>query len=298
MCELFAMSSLEPATVSFSLEELAKHGGLTGPHKDGWGVVFYAGRDIHVVREPSPASKSSSIEFIKAQSYRSTVVISHIRQASFGAVTMSNTQPFCRELGGRMHVFAHNGDLEGIHSLRGSGFGAFRPIGDSDSELAFCMLLGAMQELWLGDRPPGLRERLEVVSAFASRIRDLGPANFIYSDSEVLFAHGHKRTQKQGDVIGPPGLHTLCRTCHSKRPVKKEITGLEIGFSAETQEVLLVASVPLTQEKWTPLGEGEIVVAVAGRPVSGQTLALAGVDPASLRARPAPPQDLESRFGS
>jgi len=298
MCELFAMSSLEPATVSISLDELAKHGGLTGPHKDGWGVVFYAGRDIHVVREPNPASESSSIEFIKTQNYRSTIVISHIRKATFGAVTMANTQPFCRELGGRMHVFAHNGDLEGIHSLGRSGFGRIRPIGDSDSELAFCTLMGALQELWLGDRPPGLRERLEVISAFAGRIRDLGPANFIYSDSEVLFAHGHKRTQMPDDVIRPPGLYTLCRTCKSKRPVKKQIEGVQIGFSAETQEVLLVASVPLTQEKWTPLGDGQIVVAVAGRPVPEHILALAGVDPASLRARPAPPQGHESDTGN
>ena len=41
MCELFAMSSRVPATVTFSLEEFARHGGLTAPHKDGWGIVYY-----------------------------------------------------------------------------------------------------------------------------------------------------------------------------------------------------------------------------------------------------------------
>jgi predicted glutamine amidotransferase len=35
MCELFAMASRVPATVSLSLEEFSKHGGLTNPHKDG-----------------------------------------------------------------------------------------------------------------------------------------------------------------------------------------------------------------------------------------------------------------------
>ncbi|MES9904747.1 MAG: class II glutamine amidotransferase [Sedimenticola sp.] len=40
MCELFAMSSLEPASVSFSMEEFSRHGGLSGPHRDGWGIAF------------------------------------------------------------------------------------------------------------------------------------------------------------------------------------------------------------------------------------------------------------------
>jgi glutamine amidotransferase len=44
MCELFAISSFEPTNVTFSLDEFSKHGGLTGPHKDGWGIVFYADR--------------------------------------------------------------------------------------------------------------------------------------------------------------------------------------------------------------------------------------------------------------
>ena len=43
MCELFAMSSRVPASVGFSLEKLARHGGAEGPHRDGWGVAFYEG---------------------------------------------------------------------------------------------------------------------------------------------------------------------------------------------------------------------------------------------------------------
>jgi glutamine amidotransferase len=40
MCELSAMSALQPAEVSFSLEEFSQHGGLSGPHKDGWGIAL------------------------------------------------------------------------------------------------------------------------------------------------------------------------------------------------------------------------------------------------------------------
>lgn len=263
MCELFAMSSLEPATVSISLEEFAKRGGLTGPHKDGWGVAFYQGPDVRIVRESSPASSSSSMQFVKAQNIRSRLVISHIRQATKGNVELRNTQPFSRELGGRMHLFAHNGDLEGIDEELPSPSGPFRSIGNTDSEYAFTVLMNRMYGIWSGASPPELDARLAVVTEFAAALRGLGPANFIYSDSEVLYIHGHKRSQTEGGEMRPPGLHMLCRVCPSRAP-GEHIDGLEIGLSGKEQRVMLVASVPLTGEAWSPIGEAEILAIAEG----------------------------------
>lgn len=259
------MSCRAPATVSVSLNEFARHGGLTGPHKDGWGMAFYEGRDIHRLREDRAASSSKAVAFVAEQQYRSTCVLGHIRQATFGAVRLENTQPFARELGGRMHVFAHNGDLPGVDALYREGRGCYRPIGESDSEQAFCLLLAAMAPLWAGDEPPSLEARIAAVAAFARTLRPLGPANFLYADGEVLFAHGHKRSQETPEDIRPPGLHFLCRTCRAKRAGPRVIEGLAIGFSAPVQEVVLVASVPLSGEAWEPLGEGEILVLQRGR---------------------------------
>ena len=56
MCELFAMSSRQPATVTFSLEEFARHGGRSAPHKDGWGIAYVQDRDAWVIKETAPAS--------------------------------------------------------------------------------------------------------------------------------------------------------------------------------------------------------------------------------------------------
>jgi predicted glutamine amidotransferase len=39
MCELLAMSARLPAPLHLSMTELARHGGETGPHRDGWGVA-------------------------------------------------------------------------------------------------------------------------------------------------------------------------------------------------------------------------------------------------------------------
>jgi len=40
------MSSNVPATVTYSLEEFSRHGGLTGPHKDGWLTITPRGRFV------------------------------------------------------------------------------------------------------------------------------------------------------------------------------------------------------------------------------------------------------------
>lgn len=58
MCELFALSASSPVDVRLSLHELARHGGETGMHADGWGVAFLQDRDVAVFREPSAAARS------------------------------------------------------------------------------------------------------------------------------------------------------------------------------------------------------------------------------------------------
>ncbi|MBE9043992.1 class II glutamine amidotransferase [Pleurocapsales cyanobacterium LEGE 10410] len=257
MCELFAISSLLPTRVSFSMAEFSQHGGLTGCHKDGWGIAFYEENDVQIIRETIPAIDSDYIHCLQDHNFSSNLIISHIRLATQGKIQLKNTQPFCRELAGKMHVFAHNGNFKSIETSKTIKLGRYRPLGETDSEYAFCFLMNLMEDLWNSEKLPDLEARLEVVSYFADIIRKLGPANFIYSDSEILFVHGHRRTQKDNRGILPPGLFTLCRTCSAKKE-RTKIKGLDLDFRSEKQEVLLAASVPLTKEKWIPLAEGEI----------------------------------------
>lgn len=265
MCELFAMSSRQGATVSFSFEEFSRRGGLTGPHGDGWGVAFFEGGDARVVREPAPASSSPCVRFIERYPIRSTLVLSHVRHATRGEVSLANTQPFARELGGRLHVFAHNGHLAGVPEPDGLPLGRFRPIGDTDSEHAFCALLARLEPLWLRDTgPPTLAERMAVVAEFAAALRSRGPANFLYTDAELLFAHGHERRQLHGR-IEPPGLHLLLRHCPLEPGSGRPTGGVRVSPTDDGQEVLLLASVPLTSEAWQALAPGEIVVLSRGR---------------------------------
>ena len=263
MCELFAMSSRYPVDVNFSMEEFAWHGGGSGPHKDGWGVAYYEDKDAQVFREADSSAHSELLRFVMRHDFRSTIVVSHIRRATAGSVKLANTQPFHRELMGRTHVFAHNGDIQDFPRASPIASQQFHPLGATDSEHAFCVLLNRMEACWTcpGTSPPW-QIRREVVERFAHQISRFGPANFIYSDGEFVFAHGHKRLHETGE-IGPPGLYMLSRTCEYDLPVL-DTQGLRISSAEDCQQVSLFASVPLTEERWIPLKEGEIITATNG----------------------------------
>ena len=262
MCELLAMSSLRPARLMLSLETLAAHGAADGRNHDGWGAAFYQDRDVALFREPGAAGDSPLVRFLETHGPSTMLAISHIRRATRGPTTLANTQPFARELAGRMHVFAHNGDLPGIENSMSLVFDRYRPLGTTDSEHAYCALLERIHELWgSSDMAPSLDRRIAVVAQFAADLRRLGPANFLYADGDTLFAHGHRRIQASGQIV-PPGLFLLTRQCaHADEAVHAHGVSVAPGF----QQVVLIASVPLTDEKWRPLSEGELVVASAGR---------------------------------
>lgn len=78
---------------------------------------------------------------------------------SIGCDALSNTQPFTRELGERIHVFAQNGMVPASRS-------------NTDSEHAFCALLERLAGLWDGG-VPALDARLVAVVEFATALRSL-----------------------------------------------------------------------------------------------------------------------------
>jgi glutamine amidotransferase len=259
MCELFAMSSRVPTTVNLSLREFAEHGGGAAAHKDGWGIAYYEDNDVRLLKDTTCANHSPWVQFVKEQELRGSLVMSHIRKATDGAIALKNTQPFHRELGGRAHVFTHNGHVPKIRARDEFRVGPFVPIGDTDSELAFCALLERLAPLWRnGASLPDRSARLEVVSTFAAELGEIGLANFIYSDGDTLFAHGDRRKHPDG-AFRAPGLHVLRRRCCEPFD---STSGLSVKVANQT--VVLIASVPLSNERWQPLEEGDVVAVANG----------------------------------
>lgn len=280
MCELFGISSKQPTTVQLSLTEFARRGGATGPHIDGWGVAFFRDGDVQLIREPEPSAHSAHLRFIHDRHVPSPLLISHIRRATQGEVCLRNTQPFSRELGGRPHIFAHNGDLGVIRQCADFASSHYRTIGDTDSEYAFCYLLSLLQPLWQAAMPPDFGQRLAVFSRFAEIMTEFGEANFLYSDGDYLFVHAHRRRQNDGTMC-PPGLHMLLRNHHEPRASIADDL-LEVEFASD-QSAVLLASVPLSGENWQPLPEFTVVALSRGQ-VCAQHNLRSGDAPAVLQA--------------
>ncbi len=266
MCELFGVSSSLPVQVTYSLHAFAEHGGLIHPNKSGWGIAYHEGRDALLIKEPEPASDSPWVRFIETQPLTSTCVIAHVRYATAGAPSFANTHPFMRELGGHMHFFAHNGGLDGIWDRMPLSMDGYRPVGETDSEHAFCLLLERLAPAWRrADSPPPLADRLAIVAEMAEAFRKLGAANFLYSDGDVLFAHAHKRHWDEGggrfSPARPPGLCIATRRDLS-------VKGLRVEAPHDHASVLYVASVPLTSEGWAPVPEGTVLALQEGSEVA------------------------------
>ena len=179
MCELLGLSSNVPATVNFSLPKLAEHGAVAGTYADGWGIGYYEELDVRLFKESTAAADSDWVRFIANHDLRSLLVIAHTRRATRGTRSYPNAQPFMRELAGRIHLFAHNGDLPGIFGSNAFRPERFNPIGETDSERAFCVLLDRMALIWKDrEAAPTLRDKILDRVVVSRRTQGFGASEF------------------------------------------------------------------------------------------------------------------------
>ncbi|HEX3141052.1 MAG TPA: class II glutamine amidotransferase, partial [Rhizobacter sp.] len=138
MCQLLGMNANVPTDLVFSFTGFSKR---AEEHKDGFGIAFFEDAGVRLFVDAQSAAQSPVAEMVRHYPIHSSHVIAHIRKATQGAVNLQNCHPFVRELWGRYWVFAHNGDLQDFEPQLHS---SFRPVGQTDSERAFCWI---MQEL-------------------------------------------------------------------------------------------------------------------------------------------------------
>jgi glutamine amidotransferase len=256
MCELLAITSKKPTTVSMSLDQFASHGSDASANRDGWGIVYYAEDDIRRFRDTGPAAASEWVKFVEKQELRSTLFLAHIRNANVGKVSLPNTHPFSRELGGSMHTFAHNGFLENISNNSAFALRRFMPLGETDSEWAFCALLERLCSIWMAkSRIPDLADRYKIIATFARQIREFGLANFIYCDGDTMFVHADRRRHADGE-FREPGLCLSQQTCSGG---SEKISGGGVNIGSPRQPIVMAASVPLTDDGWEPMHAGSLV---------------------------------------
>ena len=235
MCELFGVSANVPVSIRFMWRGIVWRG---LDHRDGWGVAFYPDkRAASIIKEPRPSPESPMANFLQRQGFiRSKVIISHVRRMSKGERSYRNTHPFRRELYGREWCFAHNGTI--LRDLPKPRF--YTPMGETDSERAFCIIMDRLRDL---GKDADLAVISEVIERTAREFSSLGDFNFLMSDGERLYAFWSGYSQ----------LHYVVRVPPHERRVSLIDEDFEVDLSeikGSREVATLIATRPLTDENW------------------------------------------------
>lgn len=256
MCQLLGMNSLLPASLTLSFTGFAQRGGLTDHHADGWGIAFFGadgdqpGKGVRCHVDSESAATSPIAKMLASQPIKSHNIIAHVRKATVGDIRLENSHPFVRQLWGRYWVFAHNGDLKDfsprLHSV-------FQPVGDTDSELAFCWLLQEISKSHAG--VPGVDELTLTLRELVPQIARHGTFNFLLSNGQAMWTHCSTK------------LHWLERKYpFAQVQLKDEDVSVDLAeFNSVNDRLAIIVTEPLTtNEKWTAYSPGEFRVFVDG----------------------------------
>lgn len=274
MCQLLGMNCNTPTDITFSFQGFSQRAGVTDQHTDGWGIAFFEGipagadqsqttaaasdaaasdKGLRLFIDHNAASESPVADLIRRYPIKSRNVVAHIRKATQGSVALQNCHPFVRELWGHYWVFAHNGNLENFHPRLHSHF---HPVGDTDSEWAFCWI---MQEIAKAHAAlPPVNELTRTLAELVPQIARHGTFNMLLSNGTALWAHASTQ------------LHYIVRQAPFATAQLSD-EDLQIDFAEHTtplDRVAVIATQPLTRnEQWTALAPGALMVFVDGQPV-------------------------------
>jgi glutamine amidotransferase len=250
MCELLGLSFNSPVTPNFSFKGFRNRGD-ENPH--GWGLAFYPDESAQIIKEPIKATRSPLSDFLQDYpAVQSKIIIAHVRYTSGSEKSHRNTHPFYRELNGQDYVFAHNGTLNGFRDL---AIQDYKPIGETDSEYAFCHILNFIKKT-------SCDGNIQLFPALAKKFQEIntyGNFNCILSDGKFLFCYFDKRGYKGLCFVKrrpPYGMTTLLDEDWQINLFKEK---------SASQQGYVIATRPLTDEHWETFSRGELIVFKAGK---------------------------------
>jgi len=243
MCQLLGLNANTPTDLVFSFTGFSQR---AQEHKDGFGIAFFEGRGLRLFVDHQDAKASPVAEMVRRYPIRSRHILAHIRKATQGQVLLENTHPFVRELWGRYWAFAHNGDLKDFHPKLHA---AFRPVGDTDSERAFCWL---MQELAKNHASlPSVQALGATLAELVPQVACHGTFNFLLSHGDALWAHCSTQ------------LHYVLRA-HPFASARLRDEDVSVDFARHTHpsdRVAVIVTEPLTDdEAWVAMSPGELAL--------------------------------------
>lgn len=279
MGELFGVGAGTPLCVSIRFRDAQGRGTY---REEGWGVAALQGGAALTLKAPTPRPDAPTARMLaEGRALRGEGALAYIRRWTHSA-SLANCHPFVRELGGREWAFAHNGSVPGLRRELPTPPGRFRPVGGTDSEHAFCVLLDALEVQAAGPGPADpaawAQRLLQVLHPVSARIARHGMFNYLLLGERCLVAFSS----------GEYGLYLLALESAPRVLVlEDEDWRIEVEPDAPACPCVLVASNPMTPGDWRRLGAGELIVIADGRTLAAH----APAPPPARRAR-RPPHEL------
>jgi transglutaminase-like putative cysteine protease/predicted glutamine amidotransferase len=232
---------------------------LYGSHPLGWGMAWYPNDNQAAIVKKDPIARGADIQMDALadwNNFRSTLFFCKAKGAASG-YTHHETQPFTRSFAGQDWIFMHNGDLDKkrLAELHKDKSRFLEPIGNTDSELAFCYLLGKVMETdarRLGDVAS------ETLLDWFRQLDALGSADMCISDGATLACfYGTGSFRKLFySRLQPPGqpLH-----------FNSEATTLDLNDPRDAfRTVFIISSSVYDMGNWLQMQPGQLIVARRG----------------------------------
>lgn len=251
MCELLGLCFNKDVSVHLAFSGL-RAGATDNP--DGWGVAWYDEYGTQIIKEARPVDRSRlARSFLEDLGARSRVFVSHIRRATSGSAGYVNTHPFYRRYDHRTWVFAHNGTIDRDQLV--PPVAQLIPIGETDSELVFCIILSWLQQNGI---QPADSSDFAVLHKKLRDINRLGQLNLVFSDGARLLAYH--------DLTGYVGLYYLLRQApYEVVRLRGQYVTVNLAEVVDPDERgYLVASEPLSNENWIRIEPGQLLVFLEG----------------------------------
>jgi transglutaminase-like putative cysteine protease/predicted glutamine amidotransferase len=227
----------------------------SGSHSHGWGFGWYPDDHLSAMLTKDPGARGEQVivdAITDWSSFRSTTFFFKVHGASEG-YNHTQTQPFSRSFAGRDWLFLHNGDLNKaeLENLHGRQTRLLEPLGNTDSELAFCNLLAQLQ---LGDARRIADVIAENLHDWFKRFDNLGSSDMFLSDGEsIVCFHGtHSPKQMYYKRVQPPENQNL---------FVSEAAEISLNDPRDTyRTALIISSSPFSQGEWSQMQPGQMLI--------------------------------------
>ena len=257
MCRLYGLISSHPRKVECDLIESqhsllhqSEHDLLGEQNPDGWGLENFEKNQPNVVKQPRAAFVDDEFRW-QAAKIHSTQIISHVRRATIGIVSMENTHPFVHH----GLILAHNGHIDHFPFIRNKICSTVTQEeskwiqGSTDSE----HILAYLHHIYHQDTNASLASILtrglrEIIQMIWEVDPDKESAlNIVFSNGKEMAASCYNRSLY---FIHREAVHP-CQVCGG---------ALHINEEPKSYQAVVIASEPITMdEEWQEIPNWSVI---------------------------------------